>query len=255
MRNWNSNTWVLAILSVVLVVVAIDYSRQFVKDAKALEAPSNAEAENPQHMPKFKVGDEAPDFSLANAKGVPQTLSKLVKRDTLLCFTCGCSNCRQLQVYLGALTKDLGAKAPDVITVTTSAPEAEQSYRRDVPLKHTMLYEPQQGPVMAEYKGHPCPRVYGLSKDRKVTWISSSLKVIPITSEIAHEMARHLGFEGAGDENSGKRRAPSWEVVVNGGGSKPAASPASAGAPKGSSPQGESLDLPPYLATPKVGGS
>lgn len=249
MRNWSSNTWVLAILSVVLVVVAIDYSRQFVKDAKAFEAP--AEAENPQHMPAFKVGDVAPDFSLPNAKGEPQSLSKLVKRDTLLCFTCGCSNCRQLQTYLAALNKPLGAKAPDVITITTSAPEAEKAYRRDVPLEHTLLYEAQQGPVMEEYKGHPCPRVYGVDKDRKVTWISSSLKLIPMTAEIASELASHLGFRLPGEKVAGKPEAPTWEVVINGEGNKP---PSHDHAAEATEPGDGSLALPPYLATPKVGG-
>src|SRR5688572_2916328 len=56
---------------------------------------------DPKMVPDFNVGDQAPDFSLPDSKEVTHRLSELVKKDTVLCFTCGCANCLDVQTYMG----------------------------------------------------------------------------------------------------------------------------------------------------------
>lgn len=251
MRHWSSNAWVLAILSVVLMIVTVDYGRQMLKNAKAA-APTGEDAKpNPGNLPDFKVGDVAPDFSLMDAKQKPQTLSKLVKKDTLLCFLCGCTNCRQFQTYVGAMRKELKDKAPTVVSVTTSPPESEAAYKRDVPLEQTILYEKQGGPVMAQYKGHPCPRAYRINPDRTVKWISPSMSVTPLAQEIAYDTAREYQFATAGMKNSSLPQAPNWDLVNSAPKQQPVKQAQAADPKAVKSPTGGSL--PPYLAEPTVG--
>jgi hypothetical protein len=144
--------------------------------------------------PGFKVGDPAPNFELPDRTGKRHRLSDLLRRDTLVCFTCGCAKCLDLQTYLALLLKRLGKSAPEVITVTTMPPEREDAYVRDTQLHAVYLYEPKKGPVMEEYRGHPCPRVYQVGADGRVEWIGSSPGDSQFVQLIGNELAEHLGF-------------------------------------------------------------
>ena len=150
---------------------------------------------DPKLAPDFRVGDIAPDFTLPDSKDVEHRLSALVRRETLLCFTCGCAKCLDVQTYLGILMKRAGAKAGPVISVSTMPKAREASYRRDTKLRQTILYESKGGPVMKQYRGHPCPRIYGLKADRTVAWIGMSPDEAGSVSDIGMEMAAKLGFQ------------------------------------------------------------
>jgi hypothetical protein len=209
-RRWSSNTWILLALTAILVVIGVDVGRRALSQASAVD-PAAARA---AMEPSFKVGDRAPDFTLPDAGGVKRTFSKLVKGDTLLNFSCGCNNCRNIQSYLGELTPKMGAKAPAVITVATSPPEAEKAWIRDTRLKQTVLYDGPEKTVGGLYQGHPCPRVFRIKPDRTVAWIGPSpasmgamapMMMIPMAYAIAGE----LGFdEPGGLKQPGKPAAP-----------------------------------------------
>ena len=83
--RWNANTWVLVVLLTLIGVMGFDIGRNYLKgtDANAMKVTS------PDPSPKFKVGDMAPDFILADAKGKKHALSELVHQDTFLSFNCG----------------------------------------------------------------------------------------------------------------------------------------------------------------------
>jgi len=147
--------------------------------------------------PPFRVGDKAPDFTLPDRKGTPHRLSQLVKRDTLLCFTCGCANCIDLQSFTAIMLERLGKRAPDVITVTTMPTDREESYFRDTQLKQRLLYDRKGGSVVKQYVGHPCPRVYRLAADRTVTWIGSSPGETRALRKVGLELTAQLGFSPA----------------------------------------------------------
>jgi peroxiredoxin len=212
--RWTANTWVLVVLLGLIVVIGAETARAVLKGS----GPKAAEAEQPPSRdPAFKVGDAAPDFSLPDRSGTRRSLSSLVKGETVLFFMCGCSRCRDTQNYLGKLRAVLGPKAPKVVSVSTTDPAAEASYRRDVKLDQTILYEgkasdptnPAPGtPVMDMYKGHPCPRVYRLAADRTVKWIGKSPDEVIQPEFGMYDMAGGLGFRYPGGRNTKGPEAP-----------------------------------------------
>lgn len=197
-KRWSANTWVVVILFTIIGLISIDIGRTLLKGSQEAQndLPTSESVE-----PSFKVGDKAPDFTLANHKGTPQTLSKLVKNDTMLWFTCGCSNCLEMQTYMSKLSKQLGPKAPEVINVTTMMPEREETWYRDTQLKQTILYQKSGDKGLEKiYHGHPCPRFFRLKPDRTVTLIGSSPKTLPDMNLIGVELANNLGFQVKGDK-------------------------------------------------------
>lgn len=162
-KSWYSNLWRTGILAGTLIVIGA-----------ALCRPSVSAPPPGRYDPEFKVGDVAPDFSLPDSQGARRTLSTLVRRDTLVCFACGCSSCLEVQTFLAKLVQKMGPKAPDFISVTSMPVEREETWFRDTRLKQTVLYEARNGPVMELYRGHPCPRLYRLNGERRVEWIGAS---------------------------------------------------------------------------------
>jgi len=208
----SANAWLLILLSVIVVAVGSEAARVYLGGTSNPPTPPDA-SDDAKFAPKFKVGDPAPDFSLKDRDGKPHSLSSLVKQDTLLCFICGCSNCRNAQNYLGKLVKEMGDRAPMVVSVATIEPVAEPAYKRDVKLAQTILYEarPETKPehpeaplpaverIMDVYKGHPCPRIYHLGPDRKVKWISKSPSQYESPAFLNAAMAHELGFRFPGE--------------------------------------------------------
>lgn len=189
-RSSRAKYWGYAVLAVVVLLVVFDLGRRLVSTATVPEAP------RPSHQfdPSFQVGDLAPDFTLPDRQGTPHRLSEMVRRDTLLCFACGCANCIDLQSFTAIMLQRLGKKAPDVITVTTMPTDREDTYFRDTRLKQRLLYERKEGPIMKLYQGHPCPRVYRLAADRTIKWIGSSPGETRQLRRVGLELASELGF-------------------------------------------------------------
>lgn len=192
----------LGALGLVLALITFDIGRRLFASDAPVRSPRIS-----RYAPPFKVGDEAPDFTLPDRTSKPYQLSSLVQRETLLCFTCGCANCIDLQSFTALLLKRLGKDAPEVVTVTTMPPDREETYFRDTGLKQKLLYEKKEGPVMKLFQGHPCPRVYRLAGDRTVTWIGSSPAESGELRVVGLELAAQLGFsaEEALSMQPGKR--------------------------------------------------
>lgn len=229
-KRWNANTWTLAVLGGILLLVGIDVGRRMVA------GPVPPEAAKPSSVaPDFKVGDLAPDFTLPDAKGKQQKLSELVKRDTLLSFSCGCNQCREFQTWTGRIMPMLGKDAPDVITVNTTQPDAADSWRRDTKLKQTMLFGSHtEGPVAA-YHGSPCPRSFRLDGDRKVQWIGGSRAEGRMVMDLSMDLAQEFKVAERG-------KLPRMEWQSDGPTASPFARPAGDAGPKLDSsglPQGQ----------------
>jgi hypothetical protein len=194
----SATLWLVIGLGIVALLIGGEWMMRTLRPAS--DTAVAAKPPDPAMIPDFQVGDAAPDFTLPDSKEVPHRLSDLVKSDTLLCFTCGCSSCLDVQTYLGILMKRLGAKAPQVISVTNMPKEREASYFRDTKLKQTLLYEQKGGPIMKQYRGHPCPRIYALLPDRTISHIGMSPKDAVSVSDLGFEMAAMLGVprEGPG---------------------------------------------------------
>lgn len=207
-KRWSANTWVVVFLFVLIGLISIDIGRNMLMSAKAEleEAPKKQSLD-----PVFKVGDLAPDFTLADKKGKKRSLSSLVKGDTMLWFTCGCSNCLEMQTYMGKLSKQLGSKTPAVINVTTMHPDREETWFRDTKLKQTVLYEGDSGSQLGQlYHGHPCPRFFRIKPDRTVAMIGKSPATTPDMNILGVDLAHNLGFVVKGEpKQAGKPVAPS----------------------------------------------
>jgi len=219
-KRWSANTWVVVILFALIGLISIDIGRNLLRGDRG---PTDEPVKPPSMDPKFKVGEKAPDFTLPDKKGNKHSLSKLVKGDTMLWFTCGCSSCLEMQTYMTKLTKQLGSKAPAVINVTTMLPDREETWFRDTKLKQTILYEGKEGGPLGEiYHGHPCPRFFRLKPDRTVTMIGKSPATMPDMNVIGADLAHNLGFQLKGEKlGAGKPIAPAPNFPLPGVGKQP----------------------------------
>jgi len=197
-RRAGANVWVLAALGALLLAIGFDAVRGMLTGAPPPKVQLPAPPPEPVD-PDFRVGDLAPDFELPDRSGKKHKLSELVRGDTLLFFSCACDACRRLEGYAAILAERMGSKAPAVLSVNTMPKEQEEAWVRDTGLKQTFLYEQKNGPIMEQYRGHPCPRGYRLSGDRRVRWISPSLKGTHYLEKLGNSMAVELGFPPEGD--------------------------------------------------------
>jgi hypothetical protein len=258
----NANTVVMALFGAVLALTAIDLGRRWMNPAAA----NQDEVLNPD--PSFRVGQQAPDFTLKDAHAEPRTLSSLVKGDTLLTFICGCRKCRTLQTYIAKLRKKMGPTAPAVVSVASIDPDAEQAYLRDVGLPQKILFEKSDGPVNKQYKGHPCPRVYRMDGQRKVTYISPMPMNDSVLDVIGRDVAHQLGFRLPGEPpamqaEGGVKQIPVVEPLPSTG-EPPMVPPPSmrksiedsrrreAERKKQAGTNADETKLPPYLRTPDI---
>ena len=82
--------WKLA-LGILLALVVGEVGREIVLGMEKPPAPAKKAEPTHTYDPAFHKGDPAPDFTLPDRDGKPHRLSQLVRRDTLLFFTCGCT--------------------------------------------------------------------------------------------------------------------------------------------------------------------
>ena len=188
----------------VLVVAAGEVARSYLQET-AGERFRNTHG---YYTPPFRQGDLAPDFTLPDSTGKRLSLSSLVREDTLLGFLCGCAHCRTMQTYLGEMLRSLGPRAPKVLSVTSAAPEAEEAWLRETKLDQILLYDSKESgkPVTELYRGDPCPRLFRLDADRRVTWIGPSPARVASFDAMGAAIARNLGYripQGGAGRGSG----------------------------------------------------
>jgi peroxiredoxin len=193
--RWSANRWAFTALVVLIGLLGIDIGRRWMFPHALASAADQAEAAASPDPP-FKVGDLAPDFKLPDKDGTQHSLSELAAwKETLLCFTCGCGNCREVQTYMASALRRMGANAPQVVTVTSMSPEAEAAWTRDTKLKQTLLYDAKTHPITKQYKGHPCPRVFGLKDGVKVAWIGRLREPEEPLGVLESELTTRLGIK------------------------------------------------------------
>jgi len=217
-RRGNANAWLLGILVFVLGAVAIDVTRQMTTKPKQPPVVDPVA----ESRPPFKEGEVAPDFVLKDENGSKRALSEYIHKDTLLAFTCGCNNCKEMLTYLAKLEKKLGDKAPAVVNITSMPATAKDAWIRDTKLKQSMMFAAHDEQGMEEekkqfngtapmdyYKGHPCPRLFRVDAKRTVRWIGKSPREYdggPMGMELmSMDLARELGFHQAIDNGAASK--------------------------------------------------
>lgn len=190
-RNQGRRLAVAALL-VLGALILFDVGRRYLTTVRDEEVRSVAG----DWRPPFRVGDPAPDFELPDASGRRHSLQSELHGDTLLCMLCGCDRCRQMQTYLGVMLRSLGSRAPSVVSVTTAPADAEAAWKRDTKLPQVMLYDSKEAgkPVIQQYRADPCPRVYRVAPDRRVTWIGPSPAEVGTMDQFGAALARNLGY-------------------------------------------------------------
>jgi peroxiredoxin Q/BCP len=103
----------------------------------------------------LKVGDKAPDFTLANSEGQPVTLSKLLHDGPVIlafypkAFTPGCTKQNQnFRDRFGAVQE----KGAQVVGISTDSVETQKKFKGEYQLPYTLLSDPG-GKVVAQYSG------------------------------------------------------------------------------------------------------
>jgi hypothetical protein len=194
MRRKRAGLRIAGLLGLVLVLALVvgELSRSYLKGA----AEEQFRQRYGYYTPPFRRGDLAPDFTLPDSSGKQHSLSSLVHQDTMLCFLCGCARCRTMQTYLAEMLRSLGPRAPKVLSVTSAPPEAEAAWRRDTKLDQILLYETKESgkPVTELYRSDPCPRLFRLSADRRVTWIGPTPVRLASLDAMGEAVAHNLGY-------------------------------------------------------------
>jgi peroxiredoxin len=182
----------LAAVALVGALVGSELLRGYTKGVADEQFRSN----HGSYTTPFRVGDLAPDFTLPDSSGKQRSLASLVHQDTMLCILCGCDRCRTMQTRLGIMLRSLGARAPKVVSVTSADAAADAAWLRDTKLEQVLLHDSkEQGkPVTELYRGHPCPRLFRLAADRRVTWIGPSPAQLRTLDALGESVARNLGY-------------------------------------------------------------
>src|SRR5262249_51164704 len=102
-------------------------------------------------------------------------LSELEGKPAVLLFLCGCSRCYLMVEALQQIEKQLPGEKPRHLVVTTMSAGEAESWQKRTGFDALFLFEQNShGPVIHEYSGHPCPRVYVLDNQRSIRYISPS---------------------------------------------------------------------------------
>jgi peroxiredoxin len=143
--------------------------------AHAPSTPNPAAGADHPPAEALRVGMAAPEFSLPDELDRERGLTDLDGKPAVLLFLCGCSRCYLMVHALQATEKGLGGEKPRHMVVTTMTPSEARSWQERTGFHALFLFEKSShGPVISQYAGHPCPRVYVLDGRRSIRYISPS---------------------------------------------------------------------------------
>jgi hypothetical protein len=203
-KRWGANTWLLIVLVTIIGLVGIDIGRRMFAGPVPVVPPEPVGG-----PPEFEVGDRVPEVTLPDETGKEQHLRDLIKRDTLLAFSCGCSQCEGYQVYLSKVFAKVKGETPEVVSINTTMPDSHEAWLRKTNLPQKFLYtQSLSSKDLKPFRGHPCPRAFRIAADDSVTWIGSSPANAPTPELLGVEVAREFGFRSPTDADKSKPLMP-----------------------------------------------
>jgi peroxiredoxin len=187
----SANTWVALTL---LVILAATVSEQMLRPRR-LEKPP---AERPQvastFAGPFKLGQEAPNFTLKDVKGRPVSLHQYRGKRVLLNFFCGCSFCRGVAMSWGRMlsmeAKQL--KPTETLAVASFKPDYDKQFRQESGWKGKIVYESGPRAVATKYDSRICPRVWVLDEKGRILYTNPSPLEAPPGPELEFAVRPHL---------------------------------------------------------------
>lgn len=201
----SANAWVCLIVFVALVATTAE--QLFRPEAPPLATPTAAEPprEDPNFAGPFKIGQEAPDFTLKTAEGKSVSLAEFRGKRTLLNFFCGCSYCSNIAVAWNKLMKEKGALPTRALVVASFKPDYDKQFRAETGWDVPILYDSEKREVADKYDSRICPRVWVLDEQGRILYTNPSPAMMPpgphtevavrpfVIKNAAHTGAGHAG--------------------------------------------------------------
>jgi peroxiredoxin len=192
-------TWLLGGLAAIIAVMTVGVVWV------TLRPPA---ADSPRE--ELHAGMVAPDFGLPDDADRTRRLSELDGKPTVLLFLCGCDRCYLMVRALQETEKGLRGEKPRHVVVTTMTPSEADTWQVRTGFHALFLFEKSsRGPVMQQFAGHPCPRVYVLDSRRSIKYISPSPKGEAKPEQVMAELAAALRLAGQGTSAPGSDGVPS----------------------------------------------
>lgn len=203
-RGLRPEAWVLIICGSVGVLVGADALVRTLRGAPRAVEPPAQNAQRDAAMAGSRSGEIAvktglskdtlaPDFELPEQSGRRRKLSDFAGKPTLLAFYCGCARCGMMAQMIYEIETSMGPKQPQNVAVVTMDPASLDTWARNSRFRGTMLLEAKKGPVMAQYSGHPCPRVYLLGPDQRIRYVTPSPENPQSPEQILDPLAAAMG--------------------------------------------------------------
>ncbi len=149
------------------------------------------------------LGSQAPDFKLADMDGRTRSLSEFRGNTTVLAFFCGCGRCAIMAQLLGNMEELIAGKKPQNVAVASIKPSLLPQWQENTGFKAVFLPEVKKGPVVTQYRGEPCPRVYVIDPDLRIRHVTPTPREDRPASDILNPLARALGSAWVNGQSPG----------------------------------------------------
>jgi peroxiredoxin len=174
----SANAWVCIVVFTALVATTAE---QLLRPEAPQATPASAEQpkEDPSFAGPFKIGQEAPDFTLKTAEGKAVSLHQFRGKRVLLNFFCGCSFCRGVAMAWNGLLKEKEIRPTRVLVVASFKPDYDKQFRIESGYNGPILYDTQKREVADTYESRVCPRVWVLDEKGKILYTNPSPAQVP----------------------------------------------------------------------------
>jgi peroxiredoxin len=185
----SGNAWVCLI---VLVVLFATVGEQTLRSRSADEKPEPRPEPNLTFAGPFKLGQQAPDFTLKDAKGHPVSLHQYRGKRVLLNFFCGCSFCQAVAVGWEQMRKEKNLKPMAVVAVASYKPDHDLKFRQETGATFPILFDTEQRDIATKYDSRICPRVWVLDEQGRILYTSPSPLQGPPGPEVEYQVRKFV---------------------------------------------------------------
>jgi peroxiredoxin len=174
----SANAWVCLIVFLALVATTAE---QLLRPEPKEVTPAAAEApkEDPNFAGPFKIGQEAPDFTLKTADGKEMSLHQFRGKRVILNFFCGCSFCRGVAMAWNSLLKEKDVLPTRTLVVASFGQDYDKQFRIESAYNGPILYDTKSRDVAQKYDSRICPRVWVLDEKGKILYTNPSPAQLP----------------------------------------------------------------------------
>lgn len=175
----SANAWVCIVVFIALVATTAEQLFRSEAPPEAAPAAAEAPAEDPSFAGPFKIGQEAPDFTLKTASGKEVSLHDYRGKRVLLNFFCGCSYCSGIGMAWERLLDEKEIHPTEALVVASFKPDYDKQFRIESGWNRTILYDTEKREVADLYDSRICPRVWVLDEQGRILYTNPSPAQMP----------------------------------------------------------------------------